>query len=48
MPPLSLIDWLGLLVPLVVFLVMLVVYYVWEGRREQKLRRQYEEENHAG
>lgn len=41
MPPMSFIDWAGLLVPLVTFLLMLVAYYVWEGRRERRLRRQY-------
>ncbi|MFW5896040.1 MAG: hypothetical protein ACOCUA_01505 [archaeon] len=41
---LSTIDLIGLVVPFVVFFVLLVVYYVWEGRREQRLREQYEEE----
>ncbi|MDL5361839.1 hypothetical protein [Halalkalicoccus sp. NIPERK01] len=45
MPPLSALDWIGLVVPFVVFFVMLIVYYVWEGRRERRLRREYEVEN---
>jgi len=36
-------DWLGLLGPFVVYLLALVVYYVWEGRREQRLREQFAE-----
>jgi hypothetical protein len=39
---LSTLDWLGLFVPLFVYLTLLVVYYVWEGRRERKRREQYE------
>ncbi|GGL38099.1 hypothetical protein EFA46_011440 (plasmid) [Halarchaeum sp. CBA1220] len=30
--------------PFVVYLVMLVVYYVWEGRRERRLHEKYETE----
>jgi hypothetical protein len=41
---LSTIDLLGLVVPFVVFFLLLVVYYVWEGRREEQLRDEYEEE----
>ncbi|MFB6082512.1 MAG: hypothetical protein ABEJ67_06790 [Halanaeroarchaeum sp.] len=37
-------DWIGLVVPFVVYFLMLVVYYVWEGRREEQLRDRYEEE----
>ncbi|MFB6125437.1 MAG: hypothetical protein ABEJ59_05710 [Halanaeroarchaeum sp.] len=40
----GLLDWIGLIVPFVVYLLMLIVYYVWEGRREQQLREKYEEE----
>ena len=42
------IDWIGLVVPFVVYLIMLVVYYVWEGRREEQLRDRYEEEIRHG
>jgi hypothetical protein len=45
MPPLSALDWIGLVVPFVVFFVMLIVYYVWEGRRERRLREEYGVEN---
>lgn len=44
MPPMSALDWIGLVGPYVVFFVMLIVYYVWEGRRERRLRREYENE----
>ncbi|WP_336036801.1 hypothetical protein [Halobacterium yunchengense] len=40
----GLIDWAGLVVPFVVYLLLLVVYYVWEGRREKRLRERYREE----
>lgn len=40
----GLLDWIGLIVPFVVYLLMLIVYYVWEGRREQRLREEYREE----
>ncbi|MFC4357370.1 hypothetical protein ACFO0N_05330 [Halobium salinum] len=43
MPAMSLLDWVGLVGPYALFFVMLVVYYVWEGRREKALRRQYRE-----
>ncbi|WP_232688404.1 hypothetical protein [Halobacterium zhouii] len=38
-------DWVALVVPFVVYFLMLIVYYVWEGRREQRLREQYDETN---
>jgi hypothetical protein len=41
MAGLSTVDWLGLVVPFAVFLTMLIVYYVWEGRRERRLRERY-------
>ncbi|ELY57843.1 hypothetical protein [Natronococcus jeotgali] len=33
--------------PFAAYLVMLGVYYVWEGRREKRLRRRYEEAEHG-
>ncbi|RKD88950.1 hypothetical protein [Halopiger aswanensis] len=33
--------------PFAVYLVMLGVYYVWEGKREKRLRQEYEETNHG-
>ncbi len=47
MPAMSTIDWLGLVGPYAVFFVMLIVYYVWEGKREQQLRERYDEVDHA-
>lgn len=44
MAGLSTLDWIGLVVPFVVFFIMLVAYYVLEGRREERLRQQYGEE----
>lgn len=44
MSALGTIDLVGLVVPFVVYFIMLVVYYVWEGRREQALREEYNEE----
>ena len=44
MPGMSTLDWVGLVVPYVVFFVMLVAYYVLEGRREKRIREQYGEE----
>lgn len=41
---LSTIDLLGLVGPFVVYFVLLIVYYVWEGRRERRLRRRYDEQ----
>ncbi|MFB6266319.1 MAG: hypothetical protein ABEI31_01565 [Halodesulfurarchaeum sp.] len=41
-------DWIGLVVPFVVYLIMLVVYYVWEGRREEQLKQQFSEEMNNG
>ncbi|MFC4549119.1 MULTISPECIES: hypothetical protein [Halorussus] len=43
----STLDWLGLFGPYAVFFVMLVVYYVWEGRRERELRERFEEGEYA-
>jgi len=34
-------DWVALVVPFVVYLLALVVYYVWEGRRERRLRERH-------
>lgn len=45
---LSTIDLLGIIVPFVVFFILLVVYYVWEGRREERLREEYKEEMNDG
>ncbi|MFB6093614.1 MAG: hypothetical protein ABEJ77_01565 [Halanaeroarchaeum sp.] len=42
------IDWIGLIVPFAVYLVLLVVYYVWEGKREERFREQYAEEMNDG
>ena len=33
--------------PFAVYLVLLVVYYVWEGRRERRLREEYEGRTHC-
>ncbi|WP_435178008.1 hypothetical protein [Halorussus sp. AFM4] len=44
MPAMSTVDWLGLVGPYAVFFVMLIAYYVLEGRRERRLRERYEEE----
>lgn len=44
MAGMSAIDWFGLVVPFAVYLIMLVVYYVWEGRREERLHRESAEE----
>ena len=37
-------DWIGLIVPFTLYFIMLWVWYFWEGKREEKLREQYEEE----
>lgn len=47
MPAMSTLDWLGLVGPYVVFFGMLIAYYVLEGRRERRLREQYDRENHG-
>ncbi|GAB7094191.1 hypothetical protein JCM30237_13430 [Halolamina litorea] len=47
MAAMSTLDWLGLVGPYAVFFLMLIVYYVWEGRRERALRERYEEGEHA-
>jgi hypothetical protein len=43
MSGMSAVDWFGLVVPYAVFFVMLIAYYVLEGRRERRLRRRYDE-----
>ncbi|AOW80144.1 hypothetical protein HTSR_0960 [Halodesulfurarchaeum formicicum] len=40
---LGLIDWLGLVVPFTLYFIMLWVWYVWEGKRETRLRKEFEE-----
>lgn len=45
MAGMSTLDWVGLLVPYVVFLAMLIAYYVLEGRRERRLRERYERDD---
>ena len=47
MPANSSVDLVWLFGPFVVYLVMLGVYYVWEGRREKRLQAQYEESEYA-
>ncbi|MFC3958077.1 hypothetical protein [Halovivax cerinus] len=37
-------DWIGVVGPFTVYLLALVVYYVWEGRREERLREEYADE----
>ncbi|AGB16802.1 hypothetical protein Halru_2215 [Halovivax ruber XH-70] len=44
MAAMSTLDWIGLVGPFAVYLVLLVVYYVWEGRREERLREEYADE----
>lgn len=44
MSALGTVDLIGLVVPFVVYFIMLIIYYVWEGRREQRLREEYKEE----
>jgi len=44
MAAMSTLDWIGLVGPFVVYLLLLVVYYVWEGRREKRLREEYADE----
>jgi len=41
----STLDWLGVVGPYTAFFVMLLVYYVWEGRRERAIRDRFQEEN---
>ncbi|WP_459807943.1 hypothetical protein [Halopiger thermotolerans] len=41
------VDLIWLFGPFAVYLVMLGVYYVWEGKREERLRERYEEVNHG-
>lgn len=40
---LSTVDAIGFFGPFVMFVVALVVYYIWEGRREERLRERYSE-----
>ncbi|MFB6268522.1 MAG: hypothetical protein ABEH83_01160 [Halobacterium sp.] len=40
---LSTVDVVGIVGPIVFYVVSLVVYYVWEGKREQRINEQYEE-----
>jgi len=47
MPAMSTLDWLGVVGPYVIFFTMLITYYVWEGRRERRLRQRSEEGEHA-
>ncbi|CQH53766.1 uncharacterized protein HHUB_2003 [Halobacterium hubeiense] len=44
----STLDWLALVVPFVVYLLALAVYYVWEGRRERRLREEHDREVNRG
>ena len=44
----STIDWLALAVPFAVYLLALAVYYVWEGRRERRLREERDTEVNRG
>jgi hypothetical protein len=37
------IQWLGLVGPFLLYLLGLGIYYVWEGRRERRLREEYAE-----
>ena len=47
MAEIATVDLIWLFGPFAVYLVMLGVYYVWEGKREKRLERQYEEANHG-
>lgn len=40
---LGLVDWLALVVPFALYFIMLWVWYVWEGKREKRLRTEFEE-----
>ncbi|MFB6114497.1 MAG: hypothetical protein ABEJ58_10410 [Halodesulfurarchaeum sp.] len=40
----STLDWFGVIAPWFLYVIALIVYYVWEGRREDHLRQQYKEE----
>jgi hypothetical protein len=44
MPDGTSVDLTLLFGPFVVYFVLLVVYYVWEGRRERRMRERYESE----
>ncbi|SFS67090.1 hypothetical protein [Halostagnicola kamekurae] len=47
MPESGSVELVWLFGPFAVYLVMLGVYYVWEGKREKKIRNRYEETNHG-
>ncbi|MFD1562720.1 hypothetical protein ACFR99_04025 [Haloarchaeobius amylolyticus] len=47
MPESSSMNLLWLFGPFAVYLVMLGVYYVWEGKREKKLQERYQEAEHG-
>ncbi|WP_175607274.1 hypothetical protein [Natrinema saccharevitans] len=47
MPQSGSVELLWLFGPFVLYLVMLVVYYIWEGKREKRLRERYEEVKHG-
>lgn len=47
MPANSSVDLVWLFGPFVVYLVMLGVYYVWEGKREKQLQKRYQEAEHG-
>ncbi len=47
MSGLSTLDWIGLVGPYAVYFVLLLGYYVVEGRRERTLRASYSEETHG-
>ncbi|WP_162989764.1 hypothetical protein [Natronorubrum halophilum] len=42
MPESGSVELIWLFGPFAVYLVLLAVYYVWEGKREKQLRRRYE------
>lgn len=39
----STIDWVGLVGPILFYVVSLAVYYIYEGKRERRLRSEYGE-----
>lgn len=40
----STIDWIGVLGPIAFYIVSLITYYVYEGRREERLKDKYSTE----
>lgn len=40
---LSTVDLLGIVGPIVFYVVSLAVYYVYEGKRERRIKEEYEE-----